>query len=151
MSLVPFRSILPTPRTPDPKAAPPQNRAGDGPGQIVERFLQALRDGTRQNIIAASSRAKTRAAASATKWGMLKGDGELAGLAANPQTDVATPHNQHLPAVLAVIEGGKHVLVDAHLAACFAEGRVEAPIHPLGWTSAALRRVRLGIAVLTER
>ena len=47
---------LPAPRTPDPMEAPPVRWGILGPGNIAHAFATALREGTRQEVVAVGSR-----------------------------------------------------------------------------------------------
>ena len=116
---------LPQPRTPDPMAAPPLRWGIAGPGWIAERFAKALREGTRQELVAVASRDVGRARAFAGRWAIPAAHEGVEAMAADPSVDVvyvATPHNHHLPAALAAIADGKHVLVEKPLTLNAREG-----------------------------
>jgi predicted dehydrogenase len=95
-----------------------------GPGWIAERFIQALRNSTRQLVLAVASRAGERSAAFAARWEIPRSYGSYEALVADPDIDivyVATPHNAHFPCAQLALEAGRHTLVEKPLALNAAE------------------------------
>lgn len=116
---------LPTPRTPDPMAAPVLRWGILAPGGIARGMAAALRARTRQEIVAVASRDLARAEAFATEFGVDRAYGSYAELVADPGVDVvyvASPHSAHREHALLAIEAGKPVLVEK----AFARNAVEA-------------------------
>ncbi|TNM66914.1 Gfo/Idh/MocA family oxidoreductase [Streptomyces sp. NP160] len=97
-----------------------------GTGWIVERFVAAVRAGTRQRVTAIGSRSGDRARAAAQRLGVERTWGSRAELVADPAVDVvyvATGHADHLAGALAALEAGKPVLVEKPLALDAAQGQ----------------------------
>ena len=69
---MPFPSVLPSPRVPDPRRTPVLRWAVAGPGWIAERFVQSLEADTNQRIVAVNSRSLERARAFAARWDISK-------------------------------------------------------------------------------
>ncbi len=114
-----FPSALPIARTPDPLAAPALRWGVIGPGWIAQRFIGALRQGTRQQVLAVGSRDLARSQAFATDHGIERTYGSYADLLADPEIDVvyiATPHNAHHPCAVQSLRAGKHTLVEKPMA-----------------------------------
>jgi predicted dehydrogenase len=114
-----FPTVLPTPRTPDPMAAPMLRWGIIGPGWIAERFVGALQRNTGQRVLAVGSRTADRSAAFATKHGIERSYGSYEALLADPDVDVvyvATPHNAHHPCARLAIAAGKHTVVEKPIA-----------------------------------
>ncbi|MGV9714268.1 Gfo/Idh/MocA family protein [Gordonia sp. NPDC003424] len=111
-------SSLPAARTPDPRCAPVLRWGILGPGWIAERFVAALGKHTEQKVVAVGSRNLPRAQEFAQLHGIDTAHGSYDDLVADPQVDivyVCTPHTEHLPNALAVLDAGKHVLVEKPL------------------------------------
>jgi predicted dehydrogenase len=109
----------PTPRTPDPMSAPPLRWGVMGPGWIAERFVHALQQHTRQQVVAVGSRDAGRAQAFAHRLGLERAHGSYPALAEDPQVDVvyvATPHPAHHACARTALLAGKHALVEKPLA-----------------------------------
>jgi predicted dehydrogenase len=114
-----FPRAMPTPRLPDPMAAPPLRWGVIGTGWIAERFTGALQRSTRQRVVAVGSRSVASAKDFADRVGAGLAHGSYADLVADPEVDVvyvATPHNLHHPHALLALDAGKHVLVEKPLA-----------------------------------
>jgi predicted dehydrogenase len=114
-----FPNSLPKPRTLDPMAAPPLRWGVLGTGWIAERFTEALRSSTRQQMVAIGSRSVASATEFADQVGVGRAHGSYSDLVADPDVDivyVATPHNFHHKHALLAIEAGKHVLVEKPIA-----------------------------------
>ena len=75
---------LPAPRTPDPLTAPPVRWGILAPGWIARQFATALRQGTRQEIVAVGSRNLDRARAFADEYGAPAAYGSYDELVARP-------------------------------------------------------------------
>lgn len=109
---------LPMPRTPDPAAAPVLRWGIIGPGWIAERFVEALRRNTSQQVVAVGSRNHQRAQAFASVAGIDRAHGGYDALLADSDVDivyVATPHTEHFACAAAALAAGKHVLVEKPL------------------------------------
>jgi predicted dehydrogenase len=86
-----------------------------GLGWIAERFVRALRRGTRQEVVAVAARDGQRAAAFADRWEVGRAHAGYEALVADPEIDVvyvATTHQSHHPCALLALEAGKHTLVE---------------------------------------
>jgi len=126
-----FPSQLPQPRTVDPQAVPSLRWGIIGPGWIAERFAQALKSGTTQQLVAIASRSQQRADAFASKMGIPQAFGSAEELLAQPDIDavyIATPHNHHYPDGLRALQAGKHVLIEKPLALNAREARALAEL-----------------------
>ena len=113
-----FPSELPSPRTPDPMAAPVLRWGVLGSGWIAERFIGSLQRHTSQQVLAVGSRRADRAAAFAGRHGVARPYGSYAELVADADVDVvyvATPHTEHLPCARLALEAGKPALVEKPL------------------------------------
>ncbi|WP_419228622.1 Gfo/Idh/MocA family protein [Gordonia sp. CPCC 205515] len=111
-------STLPVARTPDPRSAPVLRWGILGPGWIAARFVAALNAHTEQKVVAVGSRSLPRAQEFAQQHGIGAAHGSYEELLADPQVDiiyVCTPHTEHRPNALAVLDAGKHVLVEKPL------------------------------------
>ena len=100
---------LPSPRTPDPMAAPPLRWGVLGSGWIAERFIGSLRRHTRQQVVAI---------ARSPRFGVERVYASYEELVADPDVDVvyvATPHPMHLACARLALEAGKPVLVEKPL------------------------------------
>jgi predicted dehydrogenase len=90
-----------------------------GPGAIAERFVDAMSlvdDGT---IVAVASRSADRAAAFADRHDIAHRHACYADLEEDDEIDaayVATPHAFHAAQTIALLEAGKHVLVEKPMA-----------------------------------
>lgn len=119
-------SSLPAARTPDARVAPVLRWGILGPGWIAARFVAAVHKHTEQKVIAVGSRSLSRAAEFAQRHGIDATYGSYEELLADPQVDVVyvcTPHTEHLPNAIMVIEAGKHVLVEKPLGINAAQAR----------------------------
>ena len=117
---------LPTPRTPDPAAAPGLRWGLLGAGWIASQMAFSLRD-TSQQVVAVGSRDVARAQAFVDEHAPgARPHGDYASLVADPEIDVvyiASPHSEHLEHALLAIGAGKHVLVEKAMAANADEAR----------------------------
>lgn len=117
-------SALPSPRTPDPRSAPPLRWGIVAPGGIARSMASALHAVTQQRISAVASRSLERAQAFATEFGADTAYGSYAALVADPAVDVvyvASPHSEHHEHALLALEAGKPVLVEKAFARNAAE------------------------------
>jgi predicted dehydrogenase len=106
---------LPAPRTPDPLTAPALRWGVLAPGSIAHHFADALRRGTRQEIVAVGSRSVDRARAFAEEFGAAAAYGSYEEVVADPAVDivyVASPHSEHHRQARLALEAGKPVLVE---------------------------------------
>ena len=114
-----FPTVLPTPRTPDSRDAPPLRWAVMGPGWIAERFVESLQAHTTQVVAAVGSRSLDRAEDFARRYGIATAVGTYEELVALDDVDivyVATPHPSHLEHALLSMDAGKHVLIEKPIA-----------------------------------
>ena len=96
-----------------------------GPGGIAHSFTKDLRRHG-FDVQAVASRSLDRAEAFAAEYDIPRSYGSYAELAADPNVDivyVATPHPQHVEPALAMIAGGKHVLIEKAFTVNEAEAR----------------------------
>jgi predicted dehydrogenase len=110
-----FPAHLPTPRTPDPRTAPPLRWGVLGPGGIASSFADAVGTHTAQNLVAVGSRSAERAERFARAFDIGRVHDSYAALVEDPDVDVvyvATPHSEHREHALLAIAAGKHVLVE---------------------------------------
>jgi predicted dehydrogenase len=117
---------LPSPRTPDPMAAPPLRWGVLGPGWIAERFTESLQAHTRQRVVAVGSRSSARAQDFASRYALPTAVGSYEELVGLPDVDiiyVASPHPSHLEHALLSLEAGKHVLVEKPIALSAGQAR----------------------------
>ena len=117
---------LPPPRVPDPMDAPALRWGILAPGWIAHQFATALRQGTRQEIVAVGSRDLARARAFADKHGAPAVHGSYDELVHDPQVDivyVASPHSEHHRQARLALEAGKPVLVEKAFTRNAAEAR----------------------------
>jgi predicted dehydrogenase len=101
--------------TEDPRTAPPIRWGILGAGGIAGAFADAVRAGTRAQLVAVGSRDHTRAERFATAHGIPTTHIGYRDLVEDPQVDVvyvATPHSEHREHALLAIAAGKHVLVE---------------------------------------
>ncbi len=106
------------PRLPDPMTAPGLRWGVLGSGWIADRFVAALREHTRQTVVAVASREPNRRLSFADRHDLPRTYGDAAALAADPGVEivyVATPHPAHLEGALAAIDAGKPALVEKPL------------------------------------
>jgi predicted dehydrogenase len=106
---------LPASRVPDPAEAPALRWGVIGTGWIAERFVDALRTDTRQQVVAVGSRSDTGATVFAERFGITRPYGSYEALVGDTEVDVvyvATPHPSHLPHGLLSLNAGKHVLIE---------------------------------------
>ncbi|MBP2327848.1 putative dehydrogenase [Kibdelosporangium banguiense] len=119
-------TTLPAPRTPDPMEAPAVRWGILAPGWIARLFCTALRDGTRQEIVAVGSRGFDRAKLFADDFGAPSAYGSYEGLVNDPNVDiiyVASPHSEHYAHARLALEAGKPVLVEKAFTRNAAEAR----------------------------
>ncbi|GAA2172713.1 Gfo/Idh/MocA family oxidoreductase [Agrococcus versicolor] len=104
---------LPAPRTLDPREAPSLRWGILGPGGIASAMVDALQQGTGQQVVAVGSRSADRAAAFAQRHG-IAGSGDHDWLLAQDLDAiyVASPHSAHHEHALAAIDAGRAVLVE---------------------------------------
>jgi len=117
---------LPSPRTPDPLAAPPLNWGILAPGGIAATMVEALQRFTRQRVVAVGSRSAERGASFAQRFGIGRAHDSYEALVADPEVDavyVASPHSHHREHALLAIAAGKHVLVEKAFTRNAAEAR----------------------------
>lgn len=106
---------LPTPRTPDPAAAPPLRWGILSTGGIAAAMTDAIQAHTSQQVVAVGSRTSEAAEAFAARFGIDRAHGSMEELLADDAVDVvyvASPHSEHHRQALAAITAGKHVLVE---------------------------------------
>jgi len=123
---VPLTDRLPLSRIPDPVEAPPLRWGVIGAGWIAERFVDALRSKTRQQVVAVGSRSSAGATTFAARFGIPRPHGSYEDLVSDPEVDVvyvATPHPSHLPHGLLALNAGKHVLIEKPVALNAREAR----------------------------
>jgi hypothetical protein len=121
-----FPTAMPSPRVPDPMAAPPLRWGVLGTGWIAQRFSAALHRHTRQRVVAVGSRSVISAREFADRIGAQRAHGSYADLAADPEVDVvyvATPHNHHRAHALLALDAGRHVLIEKPIALNAAEAQ----------------------------
>jgi len=107
-------------------AAPPLRWGILAPGWIAGQFAAALRQGTRQEIVAAGSRSFDRARAFAEEHGAPTAYGSYDELVHDPQLDIvyiASPHSEHHRQARLALEAGKPVLVEKAFTRNAAEAR----------------------------
>jgi predicted dehydrogenase len=117
---------LPPPRTPDPMAAPPLRWGILAPGWIAQQFADALRRGTRQEIVAVGSRNIDRARTFADNHGAPAAYGSYQELVHDPGVDIvyiASPHSEHHRQARLALEAGKPVLLEKAFTRNAAEAR----------------------------
>ncbi|MDR3069744.1 MAG: Gfo/Idh/MocA family oxidoreductase [Propionibacteriaceae bacterium] len=106
---------LPTPRIPDPKAAPELNWGIIGTGFIASVFALAVNSFSSGRIIAVGSRSDSKAKEFAAQFDIEITHDSYEALAGDPKVQavyVATPHSEHLAHALLAIAAGKPVLVE---------------------------------------
>jgi predicted dehydrogenase len=106
---------LPEPRTPEPADAPSLRWGILAPGHIAGHWATALREHTRQRLVAVGSRSPERAAAFAAAHGAERVHASYEALVDDPGVDavyVASPHSHHRDHALLALRAGKHVLVE---------------------------------------
>ena len=97
-----------------------------GTSGICERFLEALEEVEGAECVATYSRSLDRARSFGERYGARLFFDDLEELARCADVDavyVASPNGLHADQALAMISGGKHVLVEKSLAACEAQAR----------------------------
>jgi predicted dehydrogenase len=117
---------LPDPRTPDPADAPPLRWGIIAPGHIADQWATALREHTRQRLVAVGSRSPERATAFAQRHGAERVHESYEALVDDRTVDavyVASPHSHHRDHALLALRGGKHVLVEKAFTRNAAEAR----------------------------
>lgn len=112
-----FPTVLPPPRIPDSRDAPPLRWGVLGTGWIAQRFVASLLEFTRQEVSAVGSRSLDSAVRFATASGLpeARAYGCYDELVVDDDLDVvyvATPHHLHLPHTLMALEAGRHVFVE---------------------------------------
>ncbi|CAN3977660.1 Gfo/Idh/MocA family protein [Kitasatospora purpeofusca] len=111
----PAATVLPAPRTPDPRTAPSLNWGVVAPGGIAAGFVDAVQKHTAQKVVAVGSRDTARARAFADRFDIPVAYGSYAELVQDDQVDivyVASPHSGHFEHAMQAIEAGRHVLVE---------------------------------------
>jgi len=96
------------------------------PGGIARQFAAAVRQSTRQQIVAVGSRSRERAVGFAADFGIEAAYGSYEQLVGDPKVQavyVASPHSEHLKQALMAIRAGKHVLVEKAFARNASEAR----------------------------
>lgn len=86
-----------------------------GTGWIAGKFVDALRAGTRQRVVAVASRGAARAAEFAERMDIEQSFGSYEEMVASPAIDVvyvATEHTAHLACARLALDAGKPVLVE---------------------------------------
>jgi predicted dehydrogenase len=117
---------LPEPRTPDPADAPPLRWGIIAPGYIADQWATALREHTRQRLVAVASRSFERATAFANRHGAERVHESYEALVDDPAVEavyVASPHSHHREHALLALRAGKHVLVEKAFTRNAAEAR----------------------------
>lgn len=117
-------TVLPAPRTPDPRTAPSLRWGILAPGGIATSFAAALLAETGQQIVACGSRNIDRAREFASRFGGFTAYGSYDELVADPNVDVvyvASPHSAHREHALLALRAGKPVLVEKAFARNTAE------------------------------
>lgn len=107
--------VLPSPRVPDPRAAPPLRWGVLGPGGIAAAFVSSLHRHTRQEVVAVGSRSSDRAERFARTHDIARAYGSYAALVADDGVDVvyvASPTGQHHEHAALALAAGRHVLVE---------------------------------------
>ncbi|WP_028049168.1 Gfo/Idh/MocA family protein [Cellulomonas sp. URHD0024] len=120
------RLTLPEPRTPDPMDAPVLRWGILAPGHIAGHWATALRQHTRQRLVAVGSRSPERAAEFARRHGVDRVHTSYEALVDDPEVDavyVASPHSHHREHALLALGAGKHVLVEKAFTRNAAEAR----------------------------
>ncbi|MBM6405148.1 Gfo/Idh/MocA family oxidoreductase [Phycicoccus sp. CSK15P-2] len=115
---------LAAPTVPDPMEAPPLRWGVLGPGGIANTFANAVRSGTRSEVVAVGSRSKDRASAYARRHGVARSHGSYEDLVADDTVDavyVSSPHSEHRDHALLALRAGKPVLVEKAFARSLAE------------------------------
>ncbi|QCR19025.1 Gfo/Idh/MocA family protein [Agrococcus sp. SGAir0287] len=107
------RRRLPAPRTIDPRDAPSLRWGILGPGGIASAMVEALQQGTGQQVVAVGGRSAERAAAFAQRHGIgASGDQDWLLAQDVDAIYVASPHSAHHAQALAAIDAGRAVLVE---------------------------------------
>lgn len=120
-----FPSSLPLPRCPTPQTIPGLRWGIIGPGWIAERFVQSLRENSRQQLTAVTARRKEKADVFARQWQIPHAFDDTDAMLDNDGLDaiyIATPHNRHFPDAMRCLQAGKHVLIEKPLALNAREG-----------------------------
>lgn len=95
-----------------------------GTGYVARLFAEGLDHAPGARLVAVGSREKSRAEAFAARYGASRAHGAYEALAADPDVDVvyvATPHSEHKPNTLQMLEAGKAVLCEKPFALDAAE------------------------------
>jgi predicted dehydrogenase len=106
---------LAVPTLPDPMEAPPLRWGVLGPGGIANTFANAVRQGTRSQVVAVGSRSADRASIFARRHGIARSHGSYEALVEDPDVEavyIATPHSEHHEHALLALRAGKPVLVE---------------------------------------
>lgn len=86
-----------------------------GTGFVAGLFAKGLEDAAGARLVAVASRQRSRAEAFASRFGASRAHGSYDALASDPDVDVvyvATPHSEHRPHALMMLEAGKAVLCE---------------------------------------
>ena len=82
---------------------------------IVPRFINALRESGRGEVVAIASRSEEKAAEKAKEWNIPKSYGSYEALLADPEVEVvyvAMINSEHYTYTLKALEAGKHVICE---------------------------------------
>lgn len=108
-------ATLPSPRTPDPAAAPPINWGILAPGGIARAFARGAKSFTRQKLLAVGSRSVERGQAFADEFEIPRVYDSYEALVLDPDVQaiyVASPHSEHYTHAKLALQAGKNVLVE---------------------------------------
>jgi predicted dehydrogenase len=111
---------------PDPASAPRLGWGVLGAGHIAGKFVDAVTDFTKSDLVAVGSRSAAKAQDFATARGIPNAHGSYPALVEDPAVEavyVATPHSFHLAHALLAIGAGKPVLVEKPIARSASEAR----------------------------
>jgi predicted dehydrogenase len=97
-----------------------------GTGIMADKFVRGLADAPGAKVAAVASRSTTRARAFAHRFGIPRSHGSYEALADDPTVDiayVASTNDEHRPSALAMLRGGKPILVEKPFALDAAQTR----------------------------
>lgn len=117
---------LPNPRTPDPQSAPPLRWGIAGTGGIAAAMVGAMKENSRQQVVAVASRRQESADAFGERFGIPRRYAGLDQMLADDEVDavyIASPHSEHHAQALAAVAAGKHILVEKAFTRNAAEAR----------------------------